>query len=146
MSKPYRVHGWFGLKNTASRFIIGSSATGRRLGGNTYEDVREFVEKTVKHNLFDFDFYYNYADHTNKVKYWDMFRQTVYDFIENINDFIITSIECRRFAYGIEVECSLTKEDCRSYICDWFKKHRKESEGLWKDWVKYNKYKNKIIR
>jgi hypothetical protein len=143
--KGYRVHGSLDLLTTATSFTIGSSTTGRRLGGNTYGDVRGFIMRTIKHNLFDWEFYYNYADHSNKVKYWEMFDKTVAGFVEHINDFIATSIECRRTKWGIEVVCSLTKKECSSYIRDWFKQHRKESDGLWQDWVKYNNHK-KIIR
>jgi hypothetical protein len=71
------------LVGESAWYLTGSSEV--FIKNASVDDIRSYVESTIMHNLFDWDFYYNYLDRGDAEIYIRSFKRSVSDLISKLD-------------------------------------------------------------
>ena len=109
--------------------IIGSETTS---GNWNKVDLTEKIKEAIKHNLFDWDFYYNWTD--NDKEYLKIFKKdTLQPLIKNIDKTLNNMFTFK----GNKLTFNIKSGDAESWIDNWFQTNKSISKSLKNDYYEY---------
>jgi hypothetical protein len=121
------------LVNT--RFVI-EVGSGDRSGVWGEKELIKIIKEAIKHNLFDYDFYYNWTN--SKKEYSAIFyKDTTCPLLKNIDK---TLSELFLFKDG-KLTFKIQDDEAIKWIDKWFQTNKSISESLKKDYQDY-RYEN----
>lgn len=117
------------LVDNKFKIIIGSETTS---GNWDKVDLTEKIKEAIKHNLFDWDFYYNWTD--NDKEYLKIFKKdTLQPLIKNIDKTLNNMFTFK----GNKLTFNIKSDDAESWIDNWFQTNKSISKSLKNDYYEY---------
>lgn len=117
------------LVDNKFKIIIGSET---RSGNWDKVDLTEKIKEAIKHNLFDWDFYYNWTD--NDKEYLKIFKKdTLQPLIKNIDKTLNNMFTFK----GNKLTFNIKSDDAESWIDNWFQTNKSISKSLKNDYYEY---------
>jgi hypothetical protein len=117
------------LIDTNFKIEIGSGTDG---GTWNQEELTEKIKEAIQHNLFDWDFYYNWTD--NDKEYLKTFeKETLDPLVKNIDKTLkdLFTFKDNKLTFNI------TRDDAEAWIDNWFQTNKSISKSLKQDYYDY---------
>ena len=116
------------LLDTYFDFKIGSGTTGTTWNK---DDLTQEIKKSIKHNLFDWDFYYNWTD--DGEEYFKVFEnETLKALLKNIDKTLSTMFLFKNNKLTFNIKGNKEKK-----VDEWFQTNKTISKSLKQDYYKY---------
>ena len=117
------------LVDTNFKIEIGS---GTESGTWNQEELTEKIKEGIKHNLFDWDFYYNWTD--NNKEYSKVFdKDTLNPLLKKLDKTLkdLFTFKDNKLTFNI------TRDDAEAWIDNWFQTNKSISKSLKQDYYDY---------
>ena len=121
------------LVNSRLPIQIGSGTT---TGNFNKEELIKMLRDLIKHNLFDYEFYYNWTKFGDE--YWNIFETDVLDkMFENVDDTINTYLFFNNGYYDKPLSFKMKIDERTKWIDNWFQTNKLISDDLRNSYYNY---------
>ena len=117
------------LVDTKFYIVVGSGTTGATWNK---DDLTQEIKKSIKHNLFVWEFYYNWTNHGNE--YANVFdKDTMQPLLKNIDKTLnnMFSFKDNKLTFNID------GDEAVAWVDNWFQTNKSISKALKQDYYTY---------